>query len=164
MASFHEIYDANFEIIIRVAYRITGDKEAAEDLCQDAFIKFYEKYGEKKDISESLFFLIKIVKNLSYNFDKRRKIEVRIFDQFKKDHEFFENESGLSNLVKKEEISDIQKTLLLIPYKYRLPLILKEYEQLDYKEISKIINSSVSNVKILIHRAKIIFKERIKEI
>ncbi len=164
MTDFSEIYDENFEIIIRIAFRFTGDLEAAEDLCQDAFIKYFEKYGERHNPEQAVFFLIKIVKNLSINHEKRKKIEYRVFNQYKNEGRSYENESGLADLVKKEQISDIQKALLLIPYKYRLPLILKEYEQLNYNEISKVINSSVSNVKILIHRAKKIFKEKIKEI
>ncbi|QEN03582.1 RNA polymerase sigma factor [Thiospirochaeta perfilievii] len=166
MTDFSEVYDANFELIMRIAYRFTGDLEAAEDLCQDTFIKYFEKFGNKHSNKneKSVFYLIKIVKNLSINYEKRRKIEYRVFNQYKNESLSYDNESGLSDLVKKEQISDIQKALLLIPYKYRLPLILKEYEQLSYIEISKIINSSVSNVKILIHRAKNIFKEKLKEI
>lgn len=164
MTNFSEIYDKNFEIIIRIAYRFTGNLEAAEDLCQDSFIKYFEKYGDKHNSKQAVFFLIKIVKNLSINYEKRKKIEYRVFNQYKNEGRSYEKESGLADLVKKEQISDIQKALLLIPYKYRLPLILKEYEQLNYNEISKVINSSVSNVKVLIHRAKKIFKEKIEEI
>lgn len=162
MSDFRVVYDENFETIIRIAYRFTGNLEAAEDLCQDTFVKYFEKYGDKKESDKALFFLIKIVKNLSINYERRKKIEYRVFRQFKHESITYENESALSGLVKKEQISDIQKALLLIPYKYRLPLILKEYEQLTYKEISKITNSSESNVKILIHRAKNIFKDKIK--
>lgn len=164
MSSFNTIYDNYFETIIRIAYRFTGDLEAAEDLCQDTFVKYFERYGDKKDLDKALFFLIKIVKNLSINYERRKKIEYKIFRQYKNESATYENETALSGLVKKEQISDIQKALLLIPYKYRLPLILKEYENLSYKEISELTNSSISNVKILIHRAKNIFKEKIEEI
>ncbi len=164
MSLFTEIYDKHFEVVIRIAFRFTGDLEAAEDLCQDTFIKYFEKYGNEKDDKEALYFLIKIIKNLSINYEKRKKIEHRVFNQYRNENSTVENETGLSDLVKKEQISDIQKALLLIPYKYRLPLILKEYEQLTYEEISKIIKTSVSNVKILIFRAKKIFKEKVKEI
>jgi len=164
MSDFNEVYDKNFETVIRIAYRFTGDLEAAEDLCQDTFVKYFEKYSDKIEIEKSLFFLIRIVKNLSINYEKRKKIEYRIFKEYKKDSPIYENETALSGLVKKEQISDVQKALLLVPYKYRLPLILKEYEQLNYIEISKLTKTSVSNVKVLIHRAKNIFKEKIKEI
>lgn len=164
MSSFSEIYDKNFEIIIRIAFRFSGNLEVAEDLCQDTFIKYFQKYGEKDLGEKSIFYLIKIVKNLSINYEKRKNIENRVFRQYKNIERSYENESGLSVLVKKEQISDIQKALLLIPYKYRLPLILKEYEHLSYDEISSSLSVSVSNVKVLIHRAKNIFKEKIKEI
>ncbi|MGL1892660.1 MAG: RNA polymerase sigma factor [Spirochaetaceae bacterium] len=164
MSTFNSIYDDNFDIIIRIAYRFTGDKETAEDLCQDAFIKYFEKYKDKKEDDKATFYLIKIVKNLSINYEKRRKVERRIFRDYKNENRSYENETGLTSLLKKEEISDIQKALLLIPYKYRLPLILKEYEFLSYLEISKLLKVSESNVKVLIHRAKNMFKEKIKEI
>ena len=164
MTTFSEIYDNYFDNIIRIAYRFTGDLEVAEDLCQDTFIKYFEKYGEKNNSDLTLFYLIKIVKNLSINHEKRRKIEHRVFYQYKNEGRSYQKESGLADLMKKEQISDVQKALLLIPYKYRLPLILKEYEHLSYDEIAKSLKVSVSNVKIMIHRAKKIFKEKIKEI
>lgn len=164
MSTFSDLYDQHFDIVIRIAYRFTGDLETAEDLCQDTFVKYFEKYGHIEDADKALYYLIKIVKNLSINHEKRKKVEGRVFSQYQNETDTYHNESALSNLVKKEEISDIQKTLLLIPYKYRLPLILKEYEQMSYAEIGKITKSSIANVKVLIHRAKKIFKEKIKEI
>ncbi len=164
MSSFNNIYDEHFEKIIRIAYRITGELETAEDLCQDTFVKYFEKYGEKKPKGNISFLLIKIVKNLSFNHERRLKIESRVFKQYQSDKVFVEKDTGLTSLVKKEQISDIQKALLLIPYKYRLPLVLREYESMSYKEIGKLVSASESNVKVLIHRAKKTFKEKIKEI
>ena len=164
MSFFTDVYDENFEIVIRIAYRITGHLESAEDLSQEAFVKYYEKFGDKNNCKDALFYLIRVVKNLSYNYEKRKKIESRVFTQYKNENRNCIKETGLTDLVKKEQISDIQKALLLIPYKYRLPLILKEYESMNYKDIGKLVGASESNVKVLIHRAKGIFKDKIKEI
>jgi len=164
MEDFTDIYDKNFETIIRIAYRFSGDLESAEDLCQETFIKYFEKFGNEGSNENSTYYLIRIVKNLAINHEKRKKIERKVFNQYKKDEVIYDKNTGLSSLVKKEQISDVQKALLLIPYKYRLPLILKEYESLSYKDIGKLVSVSESNVKVLIHRAKKIFKENIKEI
>ena len=100
MKNFTKIYDENFEIIIRIAYRFSGDLETAEDLCQETFIKYFEKFGNKYPKDEPKYYLIKIVKNLSINYEKRRKIEHRIFNRYKTDELIYEKDTGLSSLVK----------------------------------------------------------------
>ena len=41
--SFEAVYETLFPIIFRVSLRVTGDREIAEDLCHEAFIKLMER-------------------------------------------------------------------------------------------------------------------------
>jgi RNA polymerase sigma-70 factor (ECF subfamily) len=57
-------------------------------------------------------------------------------------------------LEEKETLGYIKKAIKELPRNYREVIILKEYHNLRYQEISKILNCSVGKVKILLFRAR----------
>ena len=50
---FIKTYKSLFSVIFRIAYRITGDIGRAEDVCHDAFIKYYERSHPLPDLTHS---------------------------------------------------------------------------------------------------------------
>lgn len=50
---FKELYESLFLTIFRIAYRITGDAGKAEDLCHEAFIKYYERGKPLPDMTQA---------------------------------------------------------------------------------------------------------------
>jgi len=159
---FEEVYRSLFPTIFRVSYRITGDKGIAEDLCHEAFIKYYEKQGLLPDIEQAKYWLIRVVRNISLNYEKRRIRERKAYTRFKNADIDYE-ESGEEKLIREETDGMVQKALDKLPYKLRVVLVLKEYAGLNYKEIGSILGISEGNVKIRVFRAReklaIIFKE-----
>ena len=73
--SFDDVYERLFPTIFHVAYRITGSREIAEDLCQEAFIKLMERPNLLPDLDQSKYWLLRVVRNLSLNSEKRRRRE-----------------------------------------------------------------------------------------
>ena len=41
--NFEKLYNEIFPVVIKVSYHITKDMDAAQDVCQDAFIKLYHR-------------------------------------------------------------------------------------------------------------------------
>ncbi len=72
---FRRIYDMVFPILFRVSYRITNSEEAAEDLCQEAFFRLYEKNVVFPNPDEAKYWLIRVVKNAALNYAKRKERE-----------------------------------------------------------------------------------------
>ena len=65
----------SFPVIFRVSLRVTGDREIAEDLCHEAFIKLMERPDLLPDLDQCKYWLIRVVKNLSLNHEKRKERE-----------------------------------------------------------------------------------------
>lgn len=63
--------------LVRYATRILGSREAAEDIVQDAFIRFSPANATGTATGQTLGYLYRIVRNLSFDVIKRRKIEMR---------------------------------------------------------------------------------------
>jgi len=156
---FQRLYDSAFNILLRVAYRITNSWEAAEDLCQESFFRLYEKNMVFPSQDEAKYWLIRVVKNASLNYAKRKERERKAYQKaFREDHR--QEETGEGLLVKKEASEEVKNALEKLPDNLRMVLILKEYGEMNYKEIGKTLGISEGNVKVRVFRAR----ERLAEI
>ncbi|MDO4507521.1 MAG: sigma factor, partial [Spirochaetales bacterium] len=78
-ADFRKIYDATFAILFKVAVKVVLDEEAAEDLVHDSYIKAREKQMVFPTMNDATFWLIRVVKNASLNYAKRKIREANAY-------------------------------------------------------------------------------------
>jgi len=150
---FNKLYDAVFPILFRVAWKIAGSQEAAEDLCQEAFSRLFEKKISFPNLDEAKFWLIRVVKNAALNYAKRKQRELKVYEKaFREDYR--EVQSGESELVRKEAKEELNAALEKLPMNLREVLVLKEYTEFNYKEIGRILGISENNVKVRVFRAR----------
>jgi RNA polymerase sigma-70 factor (ECF subfamily) len=150
---FRSLYETTFPILFRVAYRIAGTEEAAEDLCQEAFFRLHEKQMVFPSPDDAKYWLIRVVKNASLNYAKRKERERRAYQRaFREDARKIE--SGEDELMKEEASREVQAALEKLPQNLRMVLVLKEYGELNYKEIGKTLGISEGNVKVRVFRAR----------
>ena len=156
---FEEIYDEVYPVLYRVAYRITGEVTSAEDLCQEAFVRYIQRQKPLPSQTQAKYWLIRVVRNLSYNYEKRRGRERRAMDRLLHEPKT-RVMSGETELLRKESSKLVQEALLLVPFTLRTALVLREYGEFSYREIAKILHISESNVKVRVFRAR----EQLKKI
>jgi RNA polymerase sigma-70 factor (ECF subfamily) len=153
LKEFRGIYDSAFPVLFRVAYRIANSEEAAEDLCQDAFFRLYEKNMVFPNPEEAKYWLIRVVKNAALNYAKRKDRERKAYQRvFREDVR--QEETGEGQLLKKETRGEVKEALDKLPENLRIVLILKEYADLNYQEIGRILGISQGNVKVRVFRAR----------
>lgn len=151
--AFREVYETLYPLIFRIAFRITGSIPLAEDLCHEAFIKYFERQAALPDMDQTKYWLIRVVKNLSFNLEKRKRRERAAYEKYCKQSP----ESACSEedeLVRAETMSAVQESLKKLPFNLRTVLVLKEYSGLKYKEIARILGIREGNVKIRVYRAR----------
>ncbi|MDR0554997.1 MAG: RNA polymerase sigma factor [Treponema sp.] len=150
---FRGLYETIFPVLLRVSYRITHSEEAAEDLCQEAFFRLHEKRMVFPNREEAKYWLIRVVKNAALNYAKRKDRERKAYQRaFHEDKRVVE--TGEAALVKGETRRTIQEALEQLPENLRIVLILKEYGELNYKEIGRALGISEGNVKVRVFRAR----------
>ncbi|MCK4542610.1 MAG: RNA polymerase sigma factor [Spirochaetales bacterium] len=159
---FREVYELAFPILMRVSFRITGDREVAEELCQEAFIRFLNRYPPIPTLDQSKYWLIRVVKNLSLNFVKRKGRERKAFEKFGREPMKVQ-ESVEDCLLRKESAARLREGLEQLPEKLKVVLILKEYSGLNYREIGKVLKISEGNVKVRVFRARNRLQELLDE-
>ena len=151
--SFETVYETVFPLLYRIAFHITGSQDIAEEMCQEAFIRYFKRTSPLPSIEDAKYWLIRVVKNLCYNHEKRRGREHQAYRKV-----FLTParipETGETLVLKTEAEQLIQKALLAVPYKLRSPLVLKEYGEMNYRQIAKVLGISEGNVKVRIFRAR----------
>jgi RNA polymerase sigma-70 factor (ECF subfamily) len=153
VTGFRQLYDTVFPILFRVVRRITNSEEAAEDLCQDAFFRLYEKKMVFPSPDEAKYWLIRVATNASLNYAKRKGRERKAYQKaFREDTR--QTETGENALLDKETKAEVQEALQKLPKNLRMVLILKEYGDLNYKKIGQILGISEGNVKVRVFRAR----------
>jgi RNA polymerase sigma-70 factor (ECF subfamily) len=153
MPEFRKLYETVFPILFKVAYRIANSEEAAEDLCQEAFFRLYEKNMVFPNAEEAKYWLIRVVKNAALNYAKRKDRERKAYQKaFREDIRL--EKTGEQVLISQETQREVQDALEKLPDNLRIVLILKEYGELNYKEIGRALGISEGNVKVRVFRAR----------
>ena len=150
---FRAVYEAAYPIAVRIAYRITNDIEVAEELCHEAFIKYLDKMYAIPDTEQAKYWIIRVVKNLSLNNQKRRGREA-VANERAYHEPSHPTETGETSYLKRETIGRVQEALAALPENLRVVLVMKEYGELSYKEIASVLGISETNVKVRVHRAR----------
>jgi RNA polymerase sigma-70 factor (ECF subfamily) len=152
-ADFRRLYDAVFPVIFKVAYRITNSEEAAEDLSQEAFFRLYEKKMVFPSPEEAKYWLIRVVKNAALNYAKRKEREKKAYQRAFREEDRKED-TGEGLLIRKETREEIREALEKLPENLRMVLVLKEYGEMNYREIGRVLGISEGNVKVRVFRAR----------
>ncbi len=150
---FKKIYDSTMQLLFKISFRIVNDEEAAEDLVHDSYIKANEKKMVFPSIDDAKYWLIRVVKNASLNYAKRKIREANAYHKV-----LYESrqhmESGETELLKAETIQRAREALDKLPPKMKEVLVLREYAELNYKEIGQVLGITEGNVKVRVFRAR----------
>lgn len=150
---FDNLYESLYPVLFRIAYRITGSTTKAEDLCHEAFIKYLQREEPLPDLEQTKYWLIRVLRNLSLNYEKKRSREKRAYARVLKIVPQFAEPSETEFFLE-ETRSVVQEALNRLPSPLRMVLVLKEYSNLSYREIGKILGISEGNVKVRAYRAR----------
>ncbi|MBN2373988.1 sigma-70 family RNA polymerase sigma factor [bacterium] len=161
MESFRLLVDRYRNVLFNLAYRLTQDRETAEDMAQETFIRAYENL-DKFDQERGFFtWLYTICTNLTINELKKKSRLKKTFcteEIDKKDGEklsTWTNEQlaeGERNIENKRQQKLLNEIIWAIPDEYRTAVILRYKEELSYREIADILKISVSLAKVRVHR------------
>ena len=152
---FSDVYEAVFPTVFRVAYRISGERGIAEDLCHEAFVQYLQTGQDFDDLDQARYWLIRVVRNISLNHEKRRSRERAAYNRYRSQSPEPASEDGLEQqLLRDETRGRIQEALNQLPYNLRTTLVLSVYARLNYRQIATILKTSEGNVKVRMYRAR----------
>ena len=136
---FIKFYEDNFLASVKVAYLIVQSHQLAEDIVQDSFFKVHKKWSR---IDSPVSYLRRTVVNSCNSYFKHRKIERIVAAKLAR-----------RELIAIEDADGMQDSIRQLPYKQRVAVILRFYEDLPDVEIAKALGCQVGTVASLISRA-----------
>ncbi|MFK7748041.1 MAG: RNA polymerase sigma factor [Kordia sp.] len=142
-------------MVFTLAVRMVGNREDAEEVAQDTFVKAYKALDRFKGTSKFSTWLYRIVYNTSLDYIKKNKriiLSEHIDEVNEADIGSMQN--ALTYIEAKEKKQLIENALLKLPEDERVLLTLFYFEELSLKEIAEIVQLSYDNVKIKLHRSR----------
>lgn len=152
---------ASFEILLRpyrqgllnMAYRITGDREEAMEVCQDTFLKIFKYLRSYKKGRPFKTWAYKILVNTSYDFlRKKKKYEQVITSQ--KNTFVLENPPPEQRIMGSEIRKKIQSVLPILSPKEKAVFLLRDSEGLSVQEASLVLGCSPMSIRTHLSRAR----------
>lgn len=159
-------YDRN---IFRIAQHITQNREDAEDVVQDAFLKAYENLDQFQGNSKFYTWLVRIAVNESLMKLRRRKTSKTVSmdedvetEEGSMPREFADWSPNPEQQYGQSELGDIlRKTIQGLPTSFRTVFVLRDVEGLSTEETAEMLNLSVPAVKSRLLRARLQLRERL---
>ena len=151
---FRAIYEANYHLMIQVIQHIVYNLEIAEDLTQETFERFYVKNMTFPSEDDAKYWLLRVAKNLALNHIRRNKREIQMIEKIKKVPVENSSKEGIGKVIEEESKREVRLAISQLPENLRLVIQLKEFSDLDYKSIGKVLGISETNVKVRVHRAR----------
>ena len=153
--AFSHLVDRHKDKAYNLAFRICGNREEAEEIAQDAFIKAYRSLKNFRKKSSFATWLYRIVYNTAISLVRTRKQRILAIEEFPADAADF---LGFSK--NEEEAGEDYRNSLInfalqkIPEEDRGLITLYYYDDLDTEEISKITGINKTGIKVRLFRAR----------
>jgi RNA polymerase sigma-70 factor, ECF subfamily len=154
--------------VVNTCLGILHNRHDAEDIAQDVFIEIFLSVRNFRSDSRLSTWIYRIAINKSINFQRkknRQKWITSLEDLFSG-----RNETQLPSPADNHASAEIEQMQLSqnlhaaidsLPDNQRIAFVLNKYDELSYKEISDVMNITVSSVESLIHRAKVNLQKKL---
>ncbi len=158
-AAFAEIVERYKDSLVGYLYRLLGNRERAEDVAQDAFLRLYQRSDGYEERGQLKAYLFRIATNQIRSEARRasRWARVRSLLMSSNGRPPAQERALLETELKRE----LLKAIAELPLRYRTALVLREIEGWRYRAISKTLGCSEGTVKSRIHRGRNLLKRRL---
>ena len=160
-SAFKNVVEASKDLVYNTAIGIVQNPEDAEDVAQEVFVQLYESiHGFKGESKLSTWiYRITITKSMDHLRRKKRKKRFAFIQSlFGVNNEILHDPPDFHHpgitLDNKEKAALLFKAIDQLPGKQKIAFTLHKIEGLSYQEVSEVMNTTVSSVESLLHRAK----------
>jgi RNA polymerase sigma-70 factor (ECF subfamily) len=162
-AAFGELFQRHAPNVSRLCRRMLGPGVGAEDACQEVFFRAQQAIGGFEPGRPFRAWLLAIAGHYCVDQLRRRGREQELFDPRDLDAAGLSDPgpSPLHQVFGREERAEILGALDALPHKYRLPLLLRYFNDLEYDGIAAVLGVSRGQVGTLLFRAKRALRARL---
>lgn len=140
---FNQLVLANQQRIYALFRRMVGSHEEANDLTQDTFIKVYHNLDKFRGNSSIETWIYRIAINTGLNYLRRQRarqiLGLEVLDKYRRNED---NPSGHTTSI------ILRQAIAKLPARQQLVIILRSFQELPFKEVAAIMNTTENNAKV----------------
>ena len=163
--AYNELVKRYKDRLLNFVFRYFNNREQAEDVVQDTLIKLYTHASYYKNIAKFSTWIFTIAKNnaLTELRKNKRKQTDSLWTDDGKVVDINSNDQTLDRRVQNEiAVAQLNKFLDEVPENFRIAVVLRDFQELSYDEISKILEIPIGTIKSRINRGRIQLAEKMK--
>ncbi|MBU1713844.1 MAG: sigma-70 family RNA polymerase sigma factor [Proteobacteria bacterium] len=170
---FYDLVKKYEQKLYNFGLRMCNEKRDAEDMVQDTFLNVYRYLSEFRYEASFKNWLYRIASSACIKRRRRSKFapekEISLEDFIPENKENIPDSlppwasEPLEKVLNAELSDNIQKSILSLPEKYRIVLVLRDVEGFDTEETAQILNIKPASVKVRLHRARLFLKEKLRD-
>lgn len=150
-------------LVVHMVGRVINNSEDLEEICQDVFLKVYEKISEFNFQSKLSTWIATIAYRHAINHARKKKIEIRdIAEDESFVNHFISQDNPQETLEDNDMESAVLKLIEKLPAQYRVVLTLYHLENMNYAEIGETTGMPEGTVKNYLFRARQLLKEKVE--
>ena len=153
---FETEYRSCYGRVFGLCLRLLGGTVLAEDATQDAFVRAYRALDRYDPAQPFVAWVLGIARHHCIDLLRRRRGGEQRFGDEAAELAAAQSEQveGVELLVRSERSSAVRAAIAALPEKYRVPIVLAYYSQLNYDEIAESLGTSRNHVGVLLLRGK----------
>ena len=154
-SAFSVLVDRYKDLVFTLAIQMIKNREDAEEVSQDTFIKVYRSLSKFKGDSKFSTWIYRVTYNTCLDRLKKIKREYNVvaIDEFT-EHQVKTLDNALDKMEEQEHKRKIQECLQLLPSDDSFLLTLYYFEEQSLEEISKVVGLTANNVKVKLFRSR----------
>jgi len=156
--------------IISFMYRMAHNQAVAEELAQETFLRVYRSRQTYAAEAKFSTWLYRIATNLAVNHardSRNERSSVSLDEPDQETGQTIDVADATPNveqeILKRERLAAIRKHVEELPERQRMAVMMHKYQNLDYREIARVLKLSESATKSLLFRAYETLREQLKE-
>ena len=153
-AAFGTLVERHKDGLVNYLTRLCGDREEAEDLAQEAFLRLYERSDRYREQGHLRAYLFRIATNLFRTQKRREQRWSRLRLLFFNTNGHHTDAAQQIRLLQGELSRQLAAALLAVPIRYRVPVLLALVEGWSHREIADLLECREGTVKSRIHRGR----------
>lgn len=159
-SAFCEIFDQYKLKVFRLAQRVVHNRQTAEDIAQEVLLKIYQKKLKIKPSYKFFTWLYRVTLNASLDHIRTRKF-LRFFS-FSEDFDAPTTPAPAQEIENREIHLKLHEAIEALPERLKLPLVLYQFEGLDYAQVAQILEITSKAVERRLAAARQKLRKRLK--
>lgn len=160
----------HMNLIYNYALYLTGDREEANDLLQETFLKAYRFFDKFEEGTNAKAWLYRIMRNTFINEYRRvKRLPNHVeYEEQSTPHQMLPQDprqsTDLRERIDAETFEDeVAVAISSLPEKFKSVIVLRDVEDLPYEEIAEALDIPIGTVRSRLHRARAILFDSLKE-